>query len=111
LREKMLPQYAKQFSKLALAHTPDALFVTCSDSRVVPDRRRRRKLERHGNDRMTAGDGISPSPERVNRRSSFSKPLLFCACARRPGQGVHFGVGPMLCARRIARVACQLWKH
>src|SRR5215471_9440232 len=36
-REKMLPQYAEQFSKLALAQTPDALFVTCSDSRVVPD--------------------------------------------------------------------------
>src|SRR6201997_3689056 len=36
-REKMLPQYAKQFSELALAHTPDALFITCSDSRVVPD--------------------------------------------------------------------------
>ena len=36
-REKMLPQYAKQFGKLALAQTPDALFITCSDSRVVPD--------------------------------------------------------------------------
>jgi carbonic anhydrase len=36
-REKMLPQYAEQFSKLALAHAPDALFITCSDSRVVPD--------------------------------------------------------------------------
>src|ERR1700761_2026177 len=36
-REKMLPQYAKQFSKLALLQAPDALFVTCSDSRVVPD--------------------------------------------------------------------------
>ena len=36
-REKMLPHYAKQFSKLALAQTPDALFITCSDSRVVPD--------------------------------------------------------------------------
>src|SRR5215469_5916179 len=36
-REKMLPQYAQQFSKLALAQTPDALFITCSDSRVVPD--------------------------------------------------------------------------
>jgi carbonic anhydrase len=36
-REKMLPQYAEQFSKLALAQTADALFITCSDSRVVPD--------------------------------------------------------------------------
>ncbi|WP_250475110.1 carbonic anhydrase [Caballeronia sp. GAFFF1] len=36
-RENMLPQYAEQFSKLALAQAPDALFVTCSDSRVVPD--------------------------------------------------------------------------
>ncbi|APA85073.1 carbonic anhydrase [Paraburkholderia sprentiae WSM5005] len=36
-REKMLPQYAEQFSKIALAQTADTLFVTCSDSRVVPD--------------------------------------------------------------------------
>ena len=36
-REKLLPQYADQFTKLALAQTPDALFITCSDSRVVPD--------------------------------------------------------------------------
>jgi carbonic anhydrase len=36
-REKMLPQYAQQFSSLALSQQPDALFVTCSDSRVVPD--------------------------------------------------------------------------
>ena len=36
-REKMLPQYAKQFSSLALAQKPDALFITCADSRVVPD--------------------------------------------------------------------------
>lgn len=36
-REKMLPQYAKQFSKLALSQAPDALFITCADSRVVPD--------------------------------------------------------------------------
>lgn len=36
-RENGLPQYAEQFHKLALAQTPDALFITCSDSRVVPD--------------------------------------------------------------------------
>jgi carbonic anhydrase len=36
-REKMLPHYAKQFSSLALSQHPDALFITCSDSRVVPD--------------------------------------------------------------------------
>ena len=36
-REKMLPQYAKQLSSLARGQRPDALFITCSDSRVVPD--------------------------------------------------------------------------
>jgi carbonic anhydrase len=36
-REKLLPQYVEQFRGLALAQSPDALFVTCSDSRVVPD--------------------------------------------------------------------------
>jgi carbonic anhydrase len=33
----MLPQYAERFRDLALTQTPDALFITCSDSRVVPD--------------------------------------------------------------------------
>jgi carbonic anhydrase len=36
-RERMLPQYERRFEALALSQTPDALFVTCSDSRVVPD--------------------------------------------------------------------------
>ena len=36
-RERMLPQYAARFRDLALTQTPDALFITCSDSRVVPD--------------------------------------------------------------------------
>ena len=36
-RERMLPQYQQRFEALALTQTPDALFVTCSDSRVVPD--------------------------------------------------------------------------
>jgi carbonic anhydrase len=36
-RDKLLLQYAERFRKLAVAQTPDALFITCSDSRVVPD--------------------------------------------------------------------------
>jgi carbonic anhydrase len=36
-REQQLPGYAARFRDLALAQTPDALMITCSDSRVVPD--------------------------------------------------------------------------
>jgi carbonic anhydrase len=36
-RERLLSQYAERFRDLAQGQTPDALFVTCSDSRIVPD--------------------------------------------------------------------------
>lgn len=35
-RQKALPGYREKFSKLVSGQNPDALFIACSDSRVVP---------------------------------------------------------------------------
>jgi carbonic anhydrase len=36
-RERRLPEYAERFRELAQVQTPDALLITCSDSRIVPE--------------------------------------------------------------------------
>ena len=35
--ERLLPKYAQRFRELATTQAPDALFIACSDSRIMPD--------------------------------------------------------------------------
>jgi carbonic anhydrase len=36
-RERRLPEYAERFRELAQVQTPEALLITCSDSRIAPE--------------------------------------------------------------------------
>ena len=36
-RSKVFAQHSRQFAQLARCHEPEALFITCSDSRVMPE--------------------------------------------------------------------------